>query len=125
VTAKHTRRNRLLILHNVIASNARTGFVGEYHICFGPIYSSPYSDFLRAGWSGDRFLVGRRFSVSVQIEPGGEETFHICPNRTWCLPSPLYNVYQVSFRGVEQQGHGIDHPRLLAPRLKKEHSWVY
>jgi len=36
----------------------------------GPRYLNQYSDSLRAGQSGDRILVGARFSAPVQISPG-------------------------------------------------------
>jgi len=48
----------------------------------GPGYSSPYSDSLRAQWSGDRIPVGARF-------------FHSRRDRPWDPPSLLYNRYRV------------------------------
>ena len=40
------------------------------------------------------------------MKPDGGEIFDTCPDQ----PSLLYNGYWVSFLGVKQPGHGIDHP---------------
>ena len=37
-----------------------------------PLHSS---DWLRAGWSGERFLVGIRFSTPVQTSPGAHPAY--------------------------------------------------
>ena len=46
------------------------------HIHSGPEYFSRYSDSLWAGWSGDRVLLGPRFSALVQnvLEPSQPPT---------------------------------------------------
>jgi hypothetical protein len=67
--------------------------------------ASQYSNWLRAGLSGDRILVGARFSVPVQTSPGANPASH--------------TVGTGSFPGVES-GRGLTltpHP-LLVPRSK-------
>jgi len=71
-------------------------------------YSLPvcrYSDSLRAGRSGDRIPVWTRFSAPVQNGPGAHPAS--------CTIGTGY------FPGVKRPGRGVDHPPLLAPRLKK------
>jgi hypothetical protein len=64
-----------------------------------------YSDWLRAGRSGDRIpLVG--------------EIFRTRPDRPWGPPSLVYNGYLVSFPGLKRPGRGVDHPPHLAPRYR-------
>jgi hypothetical protein len=53
---------------------------------------------------------GARFSALVQTGSGVNPAFH--------------TVGTSSFPGVKQTGHGIDHPRHLALRLKKEQSYT-
>jgi hypothetical protein len=55
-----------------------------------------YSDWLRAGRSGDRIPVGARFFVHVQIGPGAHPAS--CTMGTG------------SFPGVKRPGRGADHP---------------
>jgi hypothetical protein len=64
---------------------------------FSPALQSPsrYSDWLRAGLSGDRIL------VEVDI-------FRTCPERPWGPPSLLYNVYPVFPWGKERPGRDAD-----------------
>jgi hypothetical protein len=59
-------------------------------------YLSRYSDWLRAGRSGDRIPVGVRFFTHVQTSPGAHPAS--CPMSTG------------SFPGVKRPGHGADHP---------------
>ena len=54
------------------------------------------SESLRAEWSGDRILVGARFSAPVQTRPGGHPVS--CTAGTGFFP------------GVKQPGRGIDCP---------------
>jgi hypothetical protein len=66
-------------------------------------------DLLRVGRSGDRISVGARFSAPVQTGYGAHPASYTMATKT--------------FLGVKQPGRGADHPRHLAPRLKKE--WSY
>jgi len=67
---------------------------------------SQYSDWLRAGRSGDRISVGARFSSPVQTGRGAHPA--------------SYTMGTGSFPGVKLPGRGVDYPPHLAPRLKKE-----
>jgi hypothetical protein len=58
-------------------------------------YLSRYSDWLRAGRSGDRIPVGARFFAHVQTGPGTHPAS--CTMGTW------------SFPGVKRPGRGADH----------------
>jgi hypothetical protein len=66
---------------------------------------SRYSDLLRAGRSRDRILVEARFSSPVQTGPGGHPASYI--TGTGSLPD------------VKRPERGVDHPPLLAQRLRK------
>jgi len=55
--------------------------------------------------------VEARFSTPVQTDPGAHTAS--------CTMSK-----KVSFPGVKQPGHGVDHPPPLAARLKKELSYT-
>ena len=73
---------------------------------------SRYSDWLR----------GQKVRGS---NPGGDEILHTCPDRSWGLPSLLYNGYQVFPRGVKS-GRGVTltpHP-FLVPLVMKEQSYT-
>jgi len=54
------------------------------------------------------------------LNPVGGEIFHTRPDQPWGPPSFLCNGYWVSFPGVKQPGHGVDHPPHLVLRLKEE-----
>jgi len=58
-------------------------------------YRSRYSDWLRAGRSGDRI-------------PVRSEIFRTCPDRPWGPPSLLYNRYRVFPGGKERPGRDAD-----------------
>ena len=58
-------------------------------LCMWTGYRSLYSDWLRAGRSGDRI-------------PVGGEIFRTCPGRPWGPPSLLYNGYRVFPGGKER-----------------------
>ena len=68
---------------------------------------SRYSDWLRAGRSGDRILVVARFSASVQTGPGGPSSL-------------LHNGYRVFPRGKERQGSDVDPSPPSSAVVKKE-----
>jgi len=62
-------------------------------------YLSPYSDWLRAGRSGDRIPVGARFSAPVQTGPGAHTTY--CSMGTGFFPGVK------SCRGVTLTPHPL------------------
>ena len=77
----------------------------------GPGSVAEYSDWLRAGRSGDRLAVGSRFSAPVQTGPGAHPAS--CTTGTG------------SFPGVKS-GRGVTltpHP-LLVPLVMKEYSYT-
>jgi hypothetical protein len=65
-----------------------------------------YSDWLRAGRSGDRILVGARFFAHVQTGPGASQTS--CEMGTG------------SFPGVKRPGRGVDHPPPPSAEVENE-----
>jgi len=65
-----------------------------------------YSDWLRAGWSGDRI-------------PVGGENFRTFPDRPWNPSNLLYSRYRVSFTGVKRPGPGVDHSLSSSPGVKE------
>ena len=105
----HTQSINLYHKHCICMhiSNFRSHYVPEV---LGPGQLSRYSDWLRAGRSGDRIPVGARFSAPVQTDPGAHPAF--CTMGTG------------SFPGVKRLGRSVDHPPHLAPRLKKEQSYT-
>jgi hypothetical protein len=64
-----------------------------------------YSDWLRAGRSGDRTPVGARFSAPVQTGPGAHPAF--------------YTMGTGSFPGVNRPGRGVDHPPPSSAEVKE------
>ena len=62
----------------------------------GPGQLSWYSDLLQAGQSGDRILMGARFSAPVEISPGAHPASYTMGTR--------------SSLQIKRPGHGIDHP---------------
>ena len=54
--------------------------------------------------------------------PGGRRDFPHHPDQPWSPPILLYNGYRASLPGVKRSGRGVDIPRHLEPRLKKEYS---
>ena len=62
----------------------------------GPALLSQYSDWLRAGRSGDRIPVGARVSAPVLTGPGAHPV--------------SYTMGTGSFPGVKRPGRGADHP---------------
>jgi len=70
-----------------------------------PWERSLYSDSLRAGRSGDRILVGARFSAPVQIGPGAH---------------PASNTMSTEFfPGVKRPAPGVDHPPPSSAEVKE------
>jgi hypothetical protein len=64
------------------------------------------SNSLRAGRSEDRI-------------PPGSEIFRTSTDRSWDLPSLLYNEYRVSFLGVKRPGRVVNHPRPSSTEVKE------
>jgi hypothetical protein len=67
---------------------------------------SRYSDWLRAGRSGDRIPVGERFFAQVQTGPGAHST--------------SFTVGTGSFPGVKRPGRGADHPPPPSAEVENE-----
>ena len=66
---------------------------------------SRYGDSLRAGRSGDRILVGARFSAPFQTGPGAQPA--------------SYSIGTGSFPGVKRPGRGVDHPPPSSAEVKE------
>jgi hypothetical protein len=64
-----------------------------------------YSDWLRAGRSGDPIPVGARFSAPIQTGPGAHPAS--------CATSTS------SFPGLKQPGRGVDHPPPSSAEVKE------
>jgi len=62
--------------------------------------------------------------IRSRTNPGGVEIFHTHPDWPWSSPSLLTVEYWISLPGLKQPELGIDYPPLLAPRLKKEQSYI-
>jgi hypothetical protein len=73
---------------------------------YGPGYLSRYSDWLRAGRSGDRIPVGARFFAHVQNGPGAHPA--------------SYTMDTGYFLGVMRPRRGADHPPPSSAEVKKE-----
>jgi hypothetical protein len=84
--------------------------LNSYFLYLEPIYLCQYSDSVRAGRSGDRILLGARFSAPVHT---GSEAHTVS-----------YTTGTGSFPGLKRPGRGVDHPPHLAPRLKKENRYT-
>ena len=69
-----------------------------------------YSDWLRAGRSGDRI-------------PVGDEIFRSCPDRPWSPPSLLYNGYCVFPGGKERPGRKADPSSPSSAVVMEEYSY--
>jgi hypothetical protein len=72
----------------------------------GAGWLSRFSDWLRAGRSGDRIPVGARFFAHVQIGPGAH-------------PSS-YTMGTGSFPGVKRPGNDADHPLPSSAEVENE-----
>jgi len=83
----------------------------SFHRCSTKIFRYmlllPEDDSLRTGRSGDRIPVRTRFSTPVQTGPGDNPA--------------SYTMGSASFPGVKRPERSVNHPPLLAPRLKKEY----
>ena len=81
-------------------------FLCSHTVFSGPGYRSRYSDWLRAGRSGDRI-------------PVGGEIFRTCPDRPFGPSSLLYKGYRVFPGGKERPGRDADRSPLLVPWSRK------
>ena len=99
----------LHFLHNKVPIYKKQFKIALY-INTGPGSSVGIATDLRAGMSGDRILMGVRFSSPVQTGRGAHPAS--CTMGTGSYP------------GVKRPGRGVDHPPHLAPRLKKEYSFT-
>ena len=72
---------------------------------------SRYSDWLRAGRSGDRI-------------PVGGEIFGTLPDWPWAPPSLLYNGYRVFPGGKERPGRDADSSTLSSAEVMKKQSYT-
>ena len=77
-------------------------------------------------WAGKAQPVNRfcRGLAVLGSNSGLGEAFRSSPDRYWGPLSLLRNGYRVSFRRVKRPGRGVGLPPHLAPRLKKEQSYV-
>ena len=104
ITANRTSNTAHDINVCVLRDGSTTFVVSVFSL--EPGYLSRYKDSLRAGRSGDRILVGARYSAPLQTGP---------------MAHPAsYTMGTGSFQGVKLPGRGVDHPPHLALRLKKE-----
>jgi len=62
------------------------------------------------GWNSMAIIASLYGLDSPRLNPGGDETFHTCPEQPWGPLSLLYNGYQVSFPGVKRPGCSTGHP---------------
>jgi hypothetical protein len=107
-TPKRLYGQRSEFMRNCIDPSARKA----HAICLLQVmlYICLYSDWLRAGRSGDRIPVGARFFAHVQTRPGTHPD--------------SYTMGTGSFPVVKWPGRGVDtHPH-VAPMLKKEYSYT-
>jgi len=66
-------------------------------------------------------VVGRVEGWAVRgSNPSGVEIFRTCPDRPWCPPSLLYNVYRVFLGGKERSGRDADLSSHFSAVVKKE-----
>jgi hypothetical protein len=76
-------------------NDMKQSIIVHFHKYIGPGWRSQYSDLLRVGRSGDRILVGARFSEKFQNYPGAHPA--------------SYAVGTGSFPEVTRPGRGVDH----------------
>ena len=81
-----------------------------FHTCvddfFGLKYLSRCTDTLPDGRSGDRILVGARFSAAARIGPGSQPVFYSMDNQ--------------SFPAVKRPRRSVEYPRSSSAGLKNE-----
>jgi hypothetical protein len=91
---------------------SQTTFVEKIktHILYWARELSRYSDWLRAGRSGDRIPVGARSFAHVQTGPEAH--------------SASCTVGTGSFPGVKRPGRGADHPPTSSAEVENEYSYT-
>ena len=60
------------------------------------------------GWNSMAIIASLYGLDSPRLNPGGDETFHTCPEQPWGPLSLLYNGYRVFPGGKERQGRDAD-----------------
>jgi len=80
----------------VVAVAAAAAVVVVVVVVSGPGWRSRYSDWIRAGHSGDGIPVGARFFAPVLTDPGAHPASYTMG--TWSLPK------------LKRPGRGADHP---------------
>jgi len=68
-------------------------------------WCSWYSNLLRAGWSGDRILVGLIFSTPIHTGPGAQPA--------------SYTMGTGSLLGVQWPQYGVEHPPPSSAEVKE------
>jgi hypothetical protein len=86
--------------------NKKAPFYWQHKSVFHGPSVSRYSDWLRAGWSGDRIPVVARFSAPVQTGLGAH------PASCTMGTGPLSE-------GLKRPGRGVDHPPQSSAEVKK------
>ena len=119
MSCRYTRhRSVATITHKHFQSHADLSIVTSdvvttiyiFQAC-GPDNSVSTATGYGAEQSGDQIPARKRFFASVATTSGAHPA--------------SYTMDTASFPGVKRPGRGVDHPSHLAPRLKKEQSYIY
>ena len=88
--------------------------------CFSPLSEQSISDIQTQTAMLDPYV---KYMQKLS-NPVGGEILRTGPDRPWGPPSPC-TMSSGSFPGVKNPGRCVDHPLHLAPRVKKEYSYIY